>query len=382
MEYAIETIGLVKKYPTNAPLRRGVGGPGGGFGGGFGGGRGGTMGFGGLIRILRGIKGPSVEALRGIDLKIKEGEIFGVLGPNGAGKTTLIKILCTMVIQDEGKAYVHGYDVVKEPRKVLSNLQAVLPESRGFAWRLTGFQNLFFYALLYGLTKKKAEERINYLLEFTGMKERANDGYQRYSTGMQRKLLLCRAMLQDSPVLLFDEPTAGLDPVSALDFRTMLLKLVRGEKKTIFLSTHNLNEAQDLCDRIAILDRGKIIACDTPDNIRTMIVDEKVFTITFIDVVFKNDQAKIINEIEEIQGVHSVNPEENPKGDSELSIRVDKDMDISTILEFIIKNGFKISMINAKEPTLEDAFMTITGRRQVQTDEINAHSARALQRRS
>ena len=382
MEYAIETIDLVKRYPTNAPPRIGMGGPvggfGGGFRGGFGGGRSGTMGFGGLIRILRGIKGPSVEALRGVDLKIKEGEIFGVLGPNGAGKTTLIKILCTMVIQDEGKAYVNGYDVVKEPRKVLTNLQAVLPESRGFAWRLTGRQNLYFYALLYGLRKKEAEERINYLLEYTGMKERANDGYQRYSTGMQRKLLLCRAMLQNSSILLFDEPTAGLDPVSAKEFRNMLQRLVQGEKKTIFLSTHNLYEAQDLCDRIAILDRGKIIACDTPDNIRSMIVDEKVFTITFIDTVSNDDQVKMISELKEIQGVHRATSEAGPIGNSHrLSVRVDKNMDISSILDVIIKSGFRISMINTEEPSLEDAFMAITGRQQEQAGELGGYRRRS-----
>ncbi|MCJ7633479.1 ABC transporter ATP-binding protein, partial [Candidatus Bathyarchaeota archaeon] len=310
IEYVIETVNLVKRYPTNAPLRE-MGGRGGGFVGGFGGGRGGVTSFSGLLRILRGTKGPSMEALRGVNLKIKEGEIFGVLGPNGAGKTTLIKILCTMVIQDEGEAYVYGFDVVKEPRKVLRNLQAVLPESRGFTWRLTGAQNLYFYALLYGLKKKEAEERIAYLLETTGMTERANDGYQRYSTGMQRKLLLCRAMLQNSPILLFDEPTAGLDPVSAAEFRGMLQKLVEGEKKTIFLSTHNLFEAQDICDRIAILDRGRIIACDTPENIRYIMFEEKVFNFTFIDAIFDNGKTKMMNELEEISGVHAATPDVN-----------------------------------------------------------------------
>ena len=379
MEYAIETIGLVKRYPTNAPLRRDIGVFMGGFRGGFAGGRGGgPTSFGGIIRALRGIKGPSVEALRGVDLKIKEGEIFGVLGPNGAGKTTLIKILCTLVIHDEGEAYVHGFDVKKEPRKVLNNLQAVLPESRGFAWRLTGLQNLEFYALLYGLRQKEAEERVNYLLEFTGLKERENDGYQRYSTGMQRKLLLCRALLRNSPILLFDEPTAGLDPVSAAEFRSMLKKLAREEKKTIFLSTHNLYEAQDICDRIAILDRGKITACDTPDNIRYMMLDEKVFNITFIDAIFNDDKVKMIHELEKMQGVHGATPDVDSEGGLHgLSIRANKDMDISGLLEVIIKSGLKIKMINAKEPTLEDAFMVFTGRQQEQLGESSGYRRRS-----
>ncbi len=280
MDYAIETIDLVKRYPTSSRSER----AGLLHGGHHGGGR--VVSFGGMLSALRGTKGPFMEALRGVNLRIKTGETFGVLGPNGAGKTTLIKILCTLVIHDEGEAYVHGFSVRKDPAEVLKNLQAVLPESRGFNWRLTGRQNLEFYSLLYGLKKNEAKERIDYLLEFAGLNERADDGYQEYSTGMQRKLLLCRVLLRNSPTLLFDEPTAGLDPTSAAEFRGMLHdRLAREEKKTVLLSTHNLHEAQEMCDRVAILDRGKITACDTPDNIRSMIVDEKVFTITFIDSV-------------------------------------------------------------------------------------------------
>jgi ABC-2 type transport system ATP-binding protein len=356
MDIAIETVDLVKRYPTSARRGRDFF-----VGGHFRGGR--VDSFSGMLKVLRGTKGPFIEALRGVNLKIKKGEIFGVLGPNGAGKTTLIKILCTLIIHDEGEAYVHGLDVKKEPGEVLRNLQAVLPESRGFTWRLTGRQNLEFYALLYGLREKEAQERIDYLLEFTGLKERANDGYQRYSTGMQRKLLLCRALLRNTPTILFDEPTAGLDPTSAAEFRSMLHdRLAREEKKTIFLSTHNLYEAQNICDRIAILDRGKITACDTPDNIRYMMFDEKVFVITFIDAVFNDEHVKMVNELEEMDGVHGATPEVDPERNfHEISIRVDKNMDLGSILEVIMKSGLKIRMINTKEPTLEDAFMAITG---------------------
>jgi len=365
-KYAIETIGLVKRYPTSVSRERGIF-----FHGGFGG-RGRVVSFGGILSTLRGMKGPFIEALRGVDLKIKSGEIFGVLGPNGAGKSTLIKILCTLVIHDEGEAYVHGFDVKKEPDEVLRNLQAVLPESRGFTWRLTGKQNLEFYALLYGLREKEAKKRINYLLELTRLKERADDGYQRYSTGMQRRLLLCRALLRNTPTLLFDEPTVGLDPSSAVEFRSLLRdKLAREEGKTILLSTHNLYEAQGICDRIAILDRGKITVCDTPDNIRYMMFDEKVFNITFIDAIFDDMQVRTVNELEEMPGVHGVTPEVDPKRNFHgISIRVNKNMDLSSILEVIMKSGLKIRIINTKEPTLEDAFMAITGQQHEQTGEF------------
>jgi ABC-type multidrug transport system ATPase subunit len=172
MSYAIETIELVKKYPTTA--RRGRPHPGEGF-------RGGRRvdSLQALFNILGGHNGFFVEALRGVSLQIKEGEVFGLLGPNGAGKTTLIKILCTLVTHDAGEAYVHGFDVKKRPLDVLKKLQAILPESRGFDWRLSGRQNLEFYALLYGVKDKEAKERIDYLLGFTGLKDRADDGYQR-----------------------------------------------------------------------------------------------------------------------------------------------------------------------------------------------------------
>ena len=372
--YAIETIGLVKRYPTSQPTRmRGpifLGSPGGG--------RAGPTSFTEIIRIFKGRKGPYVEALRGVDLKVEEGQIFGLLGPNGAGKTTLIKILCTLIIHDEGEAYVAGLDVRKEPGKVLKNLQAVLPESRGFAWRLTGLQNLEFYALLYGLRKKEAEERINYLLDLTGLRERANDGYQRYSTGMQRKLLLCRALLQNSQILLFDEPTAGLDPNSAAEFRSMLQKLVHDEKKTVFLSTHNLYEAQGICNRIAIIDRGKITANDTPDNIRYKMLDEKVFNIAFIDAIFSDESLKMVNLLENLTGIHGVTPEVDAEQNLQgLSIRANKDMDITGILELIIERGLKIRMINTKEPTLEDAFIAITRRQPEQSGETKGNPQRS-----
>jgi ABC-2 type transport system ATP-binding protein len=373
--YAIETINLVKRYPTT--VRRDQVGPGRGPGGAGGGGRGGggpggVGSFGSIFSVLRRKKGPYVEALRGVNLQIKKGEVFGLLGPNGAGKTTLIKVLCTLVIHDEGEAYVNGFDVKKEPRRVLKNLQAVLPESRGFTWRLSGRQNLAFYALLYGLKDKQARERIDYLLEITGLQDRADDGYQRYSTGMQRKLLLCRALLRDASALLFDEPTVGLDPNSAMEFRHLLRDgLAHQEGKTIVLSTHNLAEAEDICDRIAILDRGRITACDTPNNIQYMMSDEKFFNITFANSSFNAEQGQMLNELEQMPGVYGATPEyDADRNFVRLSIRVDKDMALSSILEVTMRNGMTIGGINTQEPSLEDAFRAIIrGRREERSRE-------------
>jgi len=329
---AIKTRGLVKKYPTSGRKRS--------MGGGRGRG-GGISSFTNIVKAIQGTKGPFIEALGGLDLEIRDGEVFGILGPNGAGKTTLIKILCTLVLHDEGEAYVKGYDVRKEPGYVLQNLQAVLPGSRGFTWRLSGRQNLEFYALLYGLEDDVANDRIDYLLELTGLLERGDDGYQRYSTGMQRKLLLCRGLLRDTPILLFDEPTTGLDPRSASEFRSLLReKLVVGEGKTILMSTHNMSEAQEMCDRIAIMDRGKITALDTPDNIRYKMVEESHFSVGLSPVEYSVELTSMVNRLEKVTGVIGVTPDVDPaRGLLGLSFRVEKEMDLSPVLEVLMPEG-------------------------------------------
>ncbi len=353
MDYAIETVDLVKRYPTSsksldmgfwhAPGRVGS--------------------FGGFLDAIRGNRGPFIEALRDVTLRIRPGEIFGILGPNGAGKTTLIKILCTLVLHDAGEVRVNGHDPAKEPGEVLRNLQAVLPESRGFNWRLSGRQNLEFYALLYGLPDEVARTRINYLLDFTGLTERAEDGIQRYSTGMLRKLLLCRALLRNTPIIVFDEPTADLDPASAAEFRGMIIdRLAHQEGKTILLSTHNLDEAQELCDRIAILDRGKIVAIDTPDNVRHLITEDRFVKVTLSEATELERMDSLVAAIGSIPGVMGVSSEPAQGPVTGITLRVPKDAELSKILGAISASGLGIASVNTVEPTLEEAFMAITGR--------------------
>jgi len=326
--------------------------------------RGNVGSFGAIIDAVKGSSGPFIEALKGINLSIKEGEIFGILGPNGAGKTTLIKILCTLVLYDEGEVYINGHDPKKEMGEVLKNLQAVLPESRGFNWRLTGKQNLEFYALLYGLSDAQAKERVEYLLDFTGLTPRADDGIQRYSTGMQRRLLLCRALLRDTPIIVFDEPTTGLDPSSATEFRNMIIdRLAKEEGKTVILSTHNLQEAQGLCDRLAILDRGKIIALDTPDNVRHLVIEDRLMRIALSGAMLETAQAALVDSLTKMEGVHDVSTEVNQgKRLHGITLRVAKEMDLSDILRVLSASGLRILSVNTEEPTLEDAFNAITGR--------------------
>jgi ABC-2 type transport system ATP-binding protein len=275
----------------------------------------------------------------------------------------LIKILSTLVIHDEGQAFVNGIDIRKQPIKVLENLQAILPESRGFDWRLTGRQNLEFYASLYGVSAKEPRERISYLLDFTGLSERADDNYQRYSTGMQRKLLLCRALLRNTPVLLFDEPTSGLDPAAGIEFRNLLHdRLSREEGKAILLSTHNLDEVEHICDRIAILHHGKILACDTPGNIQRQMFDERILKITFIKEASEELPGRLVTKIKVIAGVTDITFDADQDNTfSLLSVHGNKDMDLSSVMALIVNNGLKIVGIRTEEPTLEDVFLHLTG---------------------
>jgi ABC-2 type transport system ATP-binding protein len=356
LEFAIEITNLVKRYPTSS--RRGVVGTHPGQGARR------TVGsFETIIDAIRGSRGPFIEALKDVNLRIGKGEIFGILGPNGAGKTTLIKILCTLVLRDGGEVYINGHDPSKETSEVLKNLQAVLPENRGFNWRLSGRQNLEFYALLYGLSDKDAKERIDYLLDFTGLTDRANDGYQRYSTGMQRKLLLCRALLRNTPIIVFDEPTAGLDPASAAEFREMIIdRLARKEGKTILLSTHNLQEAEGLCDRLAILDKGRVIASDTPDNVRHLVIEDNFVKVALTATLLGPRQEKLIRNLKAIQDIRDISYEiDQAERLHGLTMRVAEGMDLTSILRLLADSGLKIQSVNTEEPTLEDAFNAMTG---------------------
>lgn len=345
-EVAIETLDLSKRYSTSLKSVRG---------------RGPRMAWEhvGGFREAFARKKNFVQALNKVDLKVYHGEVFGLLGPNGAGKTTLIKILCTLVLPDEGEAYVDGYEVTKEPGRVLRSLQAVLGDPRGFDWRLSARQNLEFYASLYGLSRELAQKKIEKVLEFIGLKDRAGDMYQRFSTGMARKLQLCRALLLDTPILLFDEPTAGLDPASAIDFRRLLKdELAKSEGRTIFIATHNMWEAQSICDRVAIINRGGIIACDSPENLRRYVKPEKgyIFTLDGTQEDLRSIR-RFLDEVASLSGF--MGSRLNPGSPTRVAIRVDEDFVASDLLGLVTKHGLRVKDLESYEPSLEEVFITL-----------------------
>lgn len=348
VEFAIETVDLVKRYP--ASVKRMVAGRGGH-----------TVSLRGILELLI-RRGAFITALNGVSLQVKKGEIFGLLGPNGAGKTTFIHVLCTLILHDEGEAYVNGFDVQREPRQVLKNLQAVISGNPGFEWRLTARQGLEFYASLYGLSRREANKKIDDLLRFTGLKEREDDMYQKFSGGMRRKLVICRALLQDVPILLLDEPTIGLDPSSSAEIRALLHdRLSREDGKTILITTHNMWEAQEICDRIAILYRGKIIACDTPDNIRNLVHPETIYSINLQISKFSKTHEKMLEELRGMTGVRNLIPLVSTEGTLEkLTLHLDKNYAVSEVLKALLAHGMGIRSIETREPALEEAFIALT----------------------
>lgn len=210
-----------------------------------------------------------MPALDDISIKVRENEVFGLLGPNGSGKTTLIKILCTLVLPSSGSAQVCGFDVVSEGSRVRESTALVYMNQRSFYWRLTARQNLEFFGTLYNIPAEKLDGRIDEVLEWVELSDRASEKIASYSTGMKHRLAIARGLLPDPPVIFIDEPTIGLDPHASKRIRSFIKeKLGRDKGKTVFIATNNISEASTLCDRVAIIDKGRLKAVGSPEEVR------------------------------------------------------------------------------------------------------------------
>lgn len=205
-----------------------------------------------------------VEVLRGVSLAVERGEFFGLLGPNGAGKTTLFKILATLVLPEHGRVHVAGIDALADPSAVRALLTPVIADERSLNWRLTARENLQLFAALYAIPVQEREPAIQRLLDRVGLPDASNRMVGTFSSGMKQRLLIARALLARPSVLLLDEPTRSLDPISARDFRRFLREeIVDRHGCTVLLATHDADEAFELCDRLAVLDRGSVVATGT-----------------------------------------------------------------------------------------------------------------------
>ena len=234
-----------------------------------------------LKKLLRRKFKPPVEAVRNVSFNVHEGEVFGLIGPNGAGKTTLTKIIATLVQPTSGQVTVRGHDSVHDDEIVRRNVGLAGAEERSFYFRLTAEQNLLFFARLYGLSGSSARQRISELLALFELEELRARRYAELSTGNKQRLSVARAMLANPPVLLLDEPTRSLDPLAAARMRATIKSLAQSDGRTVFLTSHNLAEVEELCDRVAIIGKGEIRAIDSPGNLRTMHTQEETISITF-----------------------------------------------------------------------------------------------------
>lgn len=228
----------------------------------------------GLKRSFKTPKNGEFEAIKGIEFSVKEGEIFGLLGPNGAGKTTTIKILTTMLAPSEGEAKVFGFDTFSEAKKVREYINFVFGGERSLYWRLSARDNLAYFADLYKIPFKDQKELIEKLIAQVGLSEFIDKKVETFSKGMKQRLQIARALLNNPKVIFLDEPSIGLDPVGAKELRELIKKLSK-EGVTILLTTHYMPEAEELCDRIAIIKKGKLLAIDDVVGLQNLVSNER-----------------------------------------------------------------------------------------------------------
>jgi ABC-2 type transport system ATP-binding protein len=294
----------------------------------------------------------SITAVDHVSFEVVEGEIFGFLGPNGAGKTTLIRMLTTLLKPSEGSATVACCDVAKEPEKVRREI-GVVPQAMTSDLDLTGYENMDIYGRFYGISSKERKERIKHLLEMVGLSSRANDLVAAYSGGMRRRLEVARVLVHRPKILFLDEPTIGLDPQSRHVVWDFLRKLREGDSMTVFLTTHYMEEAEALCNRVAIIDSGKIIAIGSPNELKSQIPGNDIISLTFESL-----SEDIIDRIKALTFVHNVNIEDN-----NLRIYVDNGaLNLPLLMDEIKSFGGKILSVTIHEQSLEDVFIHYTGK--------------------
>jgi ABC-2 type transport system ATP-binding protein len=297
-------------------------------------------------------------AVDNINFKIKKGEIFGFLGPNGAGKTTTIKMISTLLRPTSGTVIVNGKDVVENPMDALTNIGTVLAGERSTYWKLTGRENLEYFAAMNGITGKKAKEKANHILKRFELDKRADETVEKYSTGMKQRIALAKALIAEPEILILDEPTSGLDPQSARNLREIILE-IKEEGRTIFLTTHYMEEADQLSDRIGIIDHGKIIALDTPENLKRSLNKTNVATLELNN--WNNTISKKVENIPDIENINSKFNEYIQKWEVKVHITNGTDT-ISALISNITSLGVKITNFRIEEPTLEDVFINLTGK--------------------
>ncbi|MBL8156332.1 MAG: ABC transporter ATP-binding protein [Anaerolineae bacterium] len=319
-----------------------------------------------LGRIYK-IRGPKKKgdakqlvALEGVNLEVEQGELFGLLGPNGAGKTTLIKILSTLLLPTSGVALVEGRDVTKDVFQIRQRISMVSGgETSGYGL-LTIEENLWMFARFYGLDTATAQKRIDELLAVVGIADRKRAKISDLSTGLRQKMNFVRGFLSDPSVIFLDEPTLGLDVTAAREVRGFVKDWMREvPSRTLLLTTHYMAEADELCDRLAIVDSGKVLVCDTPANLKHRLQKDAVFNLKVSLLGPKPNQDAMI---ESVPGVRRVTASEH-EGYTELSLILAEESVLGGVIGHLSSRGSNLISLEKRAPTLEDVFIQLVGRR-------------------
>ncbi len=317
-----------------------------------------TKGLGRIYKVRGAKKTEQKElvALQDVNLQIPTGELFGLLGPNGAGKTTLIKILTTLLSPTSGSARVAGIDVSKNPEAVRQRINMVSGgESSGYGL-LTVRENLWMFAQFYGIPTKEANQRIKALLEIVGIADRANTRSSNLSTGLRQKMNIVRGFLTDPEVLFLDEPTLGLDVGAARDVRRFIRNWMDDDpQRTILLTTHYLVEAEELCDRVAIINKGRVLACDKPSALKQMLQKEAIFEI-HVESARPIDNTGF-SALECVNSVH-IRPVDNH---TLMEVYLEEEAAVAQVIARLTEASARILSLQKREPTLEDVFIQLVG---------------------
>jgi len=305
----------------------------------------------GLVSRVRGRPAKEVHAVRGVSFAVERGELFGLLGPNGAGKTTTIKMLITLLLPTGGRASVLGHDVVAHAREVRRRVGYVFGGDRGLYDRLSGRDNLRYFAELYAVPAREQRTRIDELLELVGLTGREQERVEGYSRGMRQRLHIARGLLHRPEVLFLDEPSIGIDPVGARELRSTVKALVSGGT-TVLLTTHYMFEADELCDRIAVIAGGRIVASGTPAELKQRVTSGSVVEVEVFGV-----SDGVLGRLHALPGVRTVTVEE--RGQAQLLI-VGSDPGAEVTQPVLsCLDGARVGRVFTREPTLEDAYVEL-----------------------
>lgn len=292
-----------------------------------------------------------VEAVRGVSFEIGKGELFGLLGPNGAGKTTTIKMLITLLLPSSGTARVLGLDVARDAREVRKRIGYVFGGDRGLYERLSGLDNLRYFAELYGVEPRRQKPRIAELLDLVGLAGREREKVEGYSRGMRQRLHIARGLLHDPEVLFLDEPTIGVDPVGARELRATIASLT-ATGKTVLLTTHYMFEADALCDRIAVIAHGQIVAEGTPQALKAGVGEG-----TVVEIEVYGIEDAVVERVRSIDGVSTVGIEERDQKQVLVVQTAPGRELVHAILAHL--DGSAVGRVSSREPTLEDAYVAL-----------------------